>query len=211
MTRVEIEKGFGPVTLELEIPYERTRDGDAGTTEEGLSNINIGARVPVYQYVSKSGFIDNTFGVAIEAGIPTNTKVSKNGELVPKIFNDLRIGSHFTVQSVLGFSQLFGPGDDGGLEAFEYGFVFGYGIPHKELPLPGVQRVIPMFELSGETQLNKDNPGHNSLLGNAGVRFNLDAIGPVQPRLGVGFVFPIDKGARDDTHWGIYTSLVFEY
>ena len=29
--------------------------------------------------------------------------------------------------------------------------------------------------------------------------------------LGLGFVFPINGGAREDTHWGVITSLVFEY
>jgi hypothetical protein len=97
------------------------------------------------------------------------------------------------------------------LQTFEYGFVFGYTIPHQQLPLPGVQQLIPVFELSGETQLNKDDPGHNSLVGNAAFRVNLKAIGRVQPRLGLGYVFPIDKNAREDVHDGIFTSLVFEY
>jgi hypothetical protein len=51
----------------------------------------------------------------------------------------------------------------------------------------------------------------DNLLGNAAVRFNLNAIGSIQPRLGVGFVFPIDNAAREEVHWGVYTSLVFEY
>lgn len=207
--RTEFEKGFGELTVEVELNYERT--SDAGVKTEGFDNVNLGARYPLYQYVSKSGFVDSTLGVGFEAGVPTNSELSKNTELVPKIFNDLRLGNHFTVQTVLGYSALLGSGDQGGLDSFEYGFVFGYRIDHKELPLPHVRQVVPVLELSGETELNKDNPGHNSLRGDAAVRFNMDAIGPVQPRLGVGFVFPIDSGARQDTHWGIYTSLVFEY
>jgi hypothetical protein len=39
----------------------------------------------------------------------------------------------------------------------------------------------------------------------------MDSIGPVQPRLGLGYVFPINDGAREELHWGIFTSLVFEY
>jgi len=77
--------------------------------------------------------------------------------------------------------------------------------------LPDVQQFIPVLELQGDTELNKDTPGHNTLLGNVAFRVNLDAIGDVQPRLGLGYVFPIDKGARQDFHWGVYTSLVFEY
>ena len=70
---------------------------------------------------------------------------------------------------------------------------------------------IPVFELIGETELNKADPGRNSLTGNAGFRVNLKTVGQIQPRLGLGYVFPIDNGAREDMHWGVITSLVFEY
>jgi hypothetical protein len=204
-----VEKGFGLLTLELEVPYERgTADG---LTSQGFGNIDLGARYPLFQLVSANGFFDTTFGAALEIGIPVNSTVSKNGEVVPKIFDDLRLGKHFTLQSILGWSTLLGGGADGGLQTFEYGFVFGWTIPHEELPLPGVQQFVPMFELIGETQLNKDEPGHNSLLGDVGFRLNLKSIGLIQPRPGVGFVFPIDEGAREDLHWGVVASLVFEF
>jgi hypothetical protein len=206
--KAEIEKGFGLLTLELEVPYERDRS--AGATTQGFDNVDLGARYPVYQYVSSSGFVDSTFGAAIELGIPTGSPLSKNAELVPRVFNDLKVGN-FTAQSILGYSALFGPGNEGGLDTFEYGFVFGYTIPHRQLPLPDVLETIPFLELIGETELNKDHPGHNSLLGNAGFRFNMKAIGRVQPRPGIGFVFPMDNGARQDTHWGVITSLVFQF
>jgi hypothetical protein len=196
------------LTLELEVPWERDREDDV--TTEGFANIDLGARVPFYQYVSSGGLLDTTFGVAVEVGIPTQSAVSKNTELVPKVFNDLKVGN-FTLQSILGYSTLYGPGDEGGLQTFEYGGVFGYTIDHKHLPLPGVLQLIPVFELSGETELNKDSPGRNSMIGNAAIRLNLKAIGRIQPRLGVGFVFPINQTAREDVHCGIFTSLVFEY
>jgi hypothetical protein len=209
LVKAELEKGFGPMTLELAVPYQR--DASGGTVAEGVGSISLGARYPVYQFVSDNGSVDSTFGTAIEAGIPVNSSVSKNAELVPKIFDDLKLGDHFTLQSVFGYSKLFGGGVDGGLQKFEYGFVFGYTIQHDELPLPGVLQLIPVLELSGETELNKGNRGHNSLIGDLGFRADLKAIGGVQPRLGLAFVFPIDRGARDNTHWGVFTSLVFEY
>ena len=192
--KAEVEKGFGLMTVELEIPYERDSSADGLT--KGFDNVDLGVRYPLHQFVSAKGFFDNTIGAAVEAGIPTGSPVSKNAELVPKIFDDMKIGEHFTLQSILGYSTLFGPGDDGGLQTFEYGFVFGYTIQHQELPLPGVLQFIPMFELSGETELNKDDPGHNSLLGNACFRLNLKPVGRVQPRLGLGYVFPLDSGAH---------------
>ncbi len=204
----EIEKGFGEITFELEFPYER--DTGARPTTEGFDNVDFGVRGPIYQYVSPNGFVDSTFGAGFEAGIPTESPVSKNAELVPKIFDDLKVGN-FTTQAILGYSTLFGPGEEGGLQTFEYGFVFGYTIQHDQLPLPDVLQIIPFMELVGDTEMNKDNPGHNSLLGNAGFRFNLKAIGRVQPRPGIGFIFPLDSGARENTHWGVITSLVFEF
>jgi hypothetical protein len=205
----EIEKGFGPVTLELEVPWER--DAASGEkTLQGIGNIDAGARCPFFEYVSGSGAWDTTFGAAMEIGIPTNSSVSKNAEFVPKIFNDFKAGN-FTVQSIVGYSTLTGTGDDGGLQTLEYGFVFGYTIPHKQLPLPGVQQLIPIFEISGERQMNKGDAGQNSLTGNVGFRANLNAIGPIQPRPGLSFVFPMNDAARQDSHWGVILSLVLEY
>ena len=205
----EVEKGFGLLTVELEVPFER--DISDGSVSEGIGNIDIGARYPVFQYVSGSGLIDSTFGVGVEVGLPVHSSVSKNTELVPKIFNDLRVGDHLTLQSVLGYSTLFGGGADGGLQTFEYGFVLGYTIQHAELSLPGVLQLIPVFELSGETELNRQDCGRTSTLGDLGIRADLKTLGSVQPRIGVAFVFPTDRGAREDVHWGVVTSLVFEY
>jgi hypothetical protein len=205
----EVEKGFGNLTLEIEVPYERDVSSD-GTTQ-GMGNIDLGARYPFYQYVSRTGYFDMTFGGAIEAGIPASSAISVNPEFVPKIFNDTKIGDHFTMQSIFGYSTLTGGGADGGLQTFEYGFTFGYFIDHKQLPLPGVQRFIPMFELVGETPLNKDQSGQNSLLGNACFRLNLNPIKGMQPRLGMGYIFPLNNNARTDVHGGIVISLVFEY
>jgi hypothetical protein len=197
------------VTLEVEAPYEYNTSPDGVT--KGFDNVDLGARLPIFQYVSAGGFFDTTFGAGVEVGIPTTSPVSKNAELVPKIFNDMRFGSHLTVQTIVGYSTLYGPGADGGLQVFEYGALAGLTFSHKELPIPGVEQLIPLFEFSGEKQLNHDEKGTNTLLGNVGLRVNLKAIGPIQPRLGVGWVFPLNEAARADIHAGIYTSLVFEF
>ena len=205
---MELERGFGLLTVEVELHY--FRESTPGVVEKGLGNVDLGARHPIFQYVSAQGVFDTTLGVALEVGIPTNTVMSKSTELVPKIFNDLRIGSHFTLQSVVGYSALYG-GEEDGIHTFEYGFTFGYAIPHKDLPIPGVQQITPVFEIEGARQLNKAEDGRNSVLGNAAIRFNLKSLGSIQPRLGVGYVFPMNSTAREELHWGIYTSLVFEY
>jgi hypothetical protein len=199
----EFEKGFGQLTLEVKAPIER--DSSSGQISTNFGKIEAGARYPFYEYVTPKGEFDSTFGAAIEVGVPVGSVIARNTEVVPKIFNDLKVGEHFTLQSILGYSTLIGnSGDDGRVQALEYGFVFGYTIPHEE-------QFTPVFELSGERQMNKGDHGNNSLLANAGFRANLKAVGPFQPRLGIGYVFPVDYGAHQDVHWGVATSLVFEY
>jgi len=209
MVTAGVQKSFGLLTLELGIPYER--DSNAGDISQGVGNIAFGARYPLYQFVSAKGVFDDTFGVGVEAGIPVNSPVSRNTEINPKIFNDVMLGGHFSIQTVLGYSKLFGGGDDGGLQTFEYGLAFGYAIPNSALPLPGIQQFTPMFELAGETGLNLDEAGQNSLLGSMGFRLDLKPIGGLESSLGLGFVFPVDSGANAEVHWGIATSLVVEF
>jgi hypothetical protein len=205
----EVQKSFGLLTLELEVPYER--DSDADYVSQGIGNIDLGARYPLYQFVSANRVFDTTLGVAMTAGIPITPAISKNAEFEPKVFNVLKLGEHFSFQSVFGYSTLFGGGDNGGLQTADYGFVFGYAIPESELPLPGVRQITPMIELVGETELNKAGSGENSLIGSMGFRLDLKAIGELQPSIALGFVFPIDSGARAEVHWGVASSLIFEF
>ena len=207
---LELEQSFGLMTLELEVPYECTAAAGQ-SAQQGIGNIDLGARHPFYQFVAANNFWDTTVGAAVEVGIPVNSDVSKNTEFVPKLFNNLRVGHHFTFQTLLGYATMFGGGDEGGLQTFESGFVFGYTLPQEELPLPGVQQLIPILEVISDTQMNHGDSGHTSLVGDAGFRANLKTIGGLQPRLGLGFVFPMNNNARADTHWGIISSLVFEY
>ncbi len=147
----------------------------------------------------------------MEAGIPVNGTISENAELDPAIFNDLKLGKHFTLQTVLDYSTLLGGGDEGGLQTFEYGFDFGYTIWQSELRLPLVQQLTPMFELLGETGLNQGESGQNSLLGSFGFRLGFKPFGDLDATFGLGYVFPVDSLARQEVHWGIASSLTFEF
>jgi hypothetical protein len=204
----EIEKGFGELTLELSVPYER--DVSGGLVSEGAGSIDAGARYPLMQYVSADGGVDSTIGVGFEAGIPVHSSVSRNVELVPKVFNDLKLGN-FMLQTVLGYSSLLGPAPDGGLDTFEYGFVFAYSIERTVLPVPNVQNLVPIFEISGSKELSNGAANQNILLGDAGLRINFKAIGSAQPRLGLAAVFPLDEAGRQQAHWGFITSLAIDY
>ena len=203
------QKSFGLLTLEISVPYQRM--SDSGDFSQGLGNISVGGRYPLYQVIAGNGFFDSTFGVAAEVGLPVNSTVSKNAEVVPKVFDDVRLGQHFSVQTVLGYSTIFGSGDTGGVQSFEYGFAFAWRVSHAELPLPGLRQITPLVELSGETQLNQAAAGQNSLLGSVGVRLDFAPIGDIHPSLGLGYVFPVDNGAHTEVHWGIATSLTLEF
>lgn len=203
-----VQKSFGLLTLELSVPYERIYD--QGERSQGVGSINVGTRYPVYQYVSPQDLFDTTLGVALEAGLPVNSAVSQNTELTPKVFNDLKLGKYFAVQSVLGYATLL-DGGTGGLQIFEYGIDFSCAIPPSQFTLPGVEQLIPMVELSGATELNQAAAGRNSLLGSLGFRLNLKAIGDLQPTLGLGYIFPVDEGAHTEVQWGLATSLTLGF
>jgi hypothetical protein len=214
----EFEKSFGLLTLEIAGGYESNRsmvfNPDSNMyerdDEKGFTNIELGARHPIFQWVSTDGRFDNTVVFGLEVSPPTRTQVSHDTEIVPKFFDLLKVGDHLSVQTGLGVSTLIGP-EAGGQSTLEYDVVLGYELSREVLPLPWVVSTIPMFELDGETTLNKADAGHNILSGTVGFRLNFESIGPIQPKLGLGYAFPIDQGGREDFRWGIVTSLIFEY
>ena len=106
----ELQMGVGLLTLMVEVPYERLVDPD--DTVRGIGSIEIGARYPLYQYVSANRFVDATFGVSMEGSLPVHRDVSSNPELEPLAFNDLKLGNNFTIQTILGYSTLLCGGDD---------------------------------------------------------------------------------------------------
>ena len=206
--KLEYEKGFGVMTVEAAVFYNWEKAG--GASDSGFGSVELAARAPFYQYVSADRVIDTTFGAGLEVAIPTDTDFSQSTEWVPKVFNDTRLGDHFTVQTIVGYSALYG-GDEDGVRALEYGTTLGYSIDRKDFAIPGVQRLTPVFEVAAETALNKDDSGDTAVIGNGGFRVNLNTIGAVQPRLGMGYVFPLNSTAREEMHWGVVTSLVFEF
>jgi hypothetical protein len=204
----EMEYNFGLLTLEAEAHYLREQDG--ADFNQGVGNVELAARYPFYQYVTRDDFFDYTLAAGLELGIPTQSEVSHDTEIVPKLLQLMRFGEHFSVQSSLGYSSLIGP-EEGGNGTLEYSVILGYAIEHDQLPLPGVQRVIPLLELIGETGVAGEENSATNLSGTAGVRINFNAIGEVQPRLGLGYAFPLNDVAREEMRWGVIVSMVFEF
>lgn len=216
--KAEVEYNFGLLTLEVAGAYERESASAVDSltsqishnTAQGVGGIELAARHPLYQYVSPGGLFDFTLVGALEVAIPSGSAISKDTEIVPQLFQLMRFGEHFSVQTSVGYSAFVGP-DAGGDRSLEYNAVFGYNLEHQQLPLPGILRTIPIFELNGSRALSGKSSGQNTLFGTVGIRFNFEPIGRLQPRIGVGYVFPIDQGARHELDWGIVTSLVFEF
>lgn len=209
----EVQKSAGIVTFEIQAPYLANRassDDATGRQDVGdFGNIELGARVPVYQVVS--GAFDNSAGVNFEVGVPINSRLSKNTEITPGIFDDLRIGDHFSMQSLFSFSSLLGSEPEEGRESFEYGLAFGYAIEDEQFALPHVEQIVPLFELVGETGLSGHESGHDALTATVGARVELKPIWGLQPKIGVGYIFPIDQGGRQELRWGIISGVVFEF
>ena len=157
----EIQKSVGIVTFEIQVPYiiNTGLQMDAGDNPsgndhvEGIGNIQLAARVPVYQYVSKSGFFDNSIGINFEVGVPSNSRLAKTTELAPGIFDDLAIGERFNIQALFTFDSLLGS-KSARSTSFEYGLAFGYIIEDEDFALPRIERLIPILELIGETALD---------------------------------------------------------
>jgi hypothetical protein len=208
----EFEWTFHLLTVEIEAPYEHdiTYNPDGSRTNaEGMGSPSISFRHPVWQYISPNETVDNTLVVACETAFPTNSEESHSTEVVPGLFDLLRIGDHFGFQDHLGLSTLYG-GDENHDSTLEYSGDFSWIIDNTEINLPKeILGIVPMIEVAGEHRVNHGDFSNN-LSGVAGVRFNLANIGPALPRLGVGYIFPIDKGAREDFQWGVTVSLVLD-
>jgi hypothetical protein len=215
--KAELEWNFGLLTIEAELPYERESESEVDpisgmishNNSDGIGNIALAARFPVFECVDPVRHWDYTLAAGLEVAIPSGSKISKDTEIVPTIFNLIRVGQHLSIQASAGYSMLIGP-EEGGTNTLETDLVCGYNLDHNELPLPHVLSTVPIFELNNETTLSGDENWNNALFGTIGARFNFESLGPAQPRLGLGYVFPIDHGARGEMDWGVVVSVVFE-
>src|SRR5438309_1989793 len=96
--KAEIEWNFGLVTLEAEVPYERTSESSfdpisgliTRETSDGIGNIDLAARAPLFEFVAPTKNFDYTLAAGFEVGIPSGSKISKDTKLVPSLFHLIR-------------------------------------------------------------------------------------------------------------------------
>ena len=210
----EVEWAIGNLTLTIEAEWESERElepeeGVMGR-HEGWQTIKFKAHHPLYQYVSRDDFFDYTLVGKVSLGLPLAGSLHHDDyEIYPLLGQMLRAGEHFSTQTWTGVNFIVGP-KEGGHHEFRYGALFGWNVYHDEAPLPGILSFTPLLELDGQTFLAGPERSQNRLFGVAGLRFNLNPLGPAQPRFGIGYLFPIDQGARNEFGWGIHTSLIIE-
>jgi hypothetical protein len=216
--RGEVEFSLGLLTLEVEAPYRRdeqtSRDPVTGrvkrTRDEGIGSIELSARYPLFQTVTPKNDFEYTLVGAFEVAVPSGSRLSHDTEFVPQLFQLARFGRHVTLQASVGWSSLVGPAE-GGVNTLEYAAVLGYSIERDQLRLPAVLRLLPLAEIVGERVISGPDRGVNRISATLGARVVFDSVGPLQPRLGLGYVLPLDAGARDEFRWGVITSLAFEF
>ena len=205
----EVELSFGQLTLEVAMPYVHESESEDGATDnnDGIGAIELGARHPIFQFVSENGWFDYTLGANVELAIASGSDVSKNTEVVAGLFQTMGFGEHVSLQTRAAYSMLLGPGDEAGEALLEYAGVLGYNI---DLHAP-LFRVTPIFEIDGETGLNHGESGTTVLDGVVGANIAFDPIKFGQPKLLLGYVFPLNDTARDEFDWGIVGSALIEF
>jgi hypothetical protein len=107
----EMEKTFGQLTLELEVPWEHEAETEDGATDnsDGVGNVEIAARHPIYQFVSQSGWFDYTLGANAELAVATGSDVSKKTEVVIGLYQTMAFDEHLTLQTRAAYSTTMKP------------------------------------------------------------------------------------------------------
>jgi hypothetical protein len=77
--------------------------------------------------------------------------------------------------------------------------------------VPGITSVTPLFELDGIDPMDDSGAMDEQLEGVVGCEVGFSSVSIAQPKLEVGFAFPIDAGARSEFQWGIVTSLFVDF
>jgi hypothetical protein len=178
-----------------------------GGSESGLENVDLAVYHPIFQYVSGNGQFDYSAVVRLDVGIPTRGSPSSQDVLLtPYIGQLLRLGDHVSIEGWAGTQITIAPHP---ADEFIYGASFGYTLFHNQFPVPGTEKFVPMFELDGQKPMS--GVARESLFGVAGFEVAFKSIGEAQPQIEIGYEFPIDQGAREQTRWGIVVQMFLEF
>ena len=204
-------------TLSLEAGYDSEHGlsarvgGESDDLEpanaRGFENVDVALFHPIFEAVSRGRMLDYTAALRLDVGIPTHTTVSGTDvQLTPYLGQLLRLGEHVSVEAWTGPQFTLAPRRT---NQFLYGTSLGYRLVRRQLALPLTQSVTPLFELDGQQPFS--HHGTAALFGVVGFNWQFVAFGEFRPRVGVGYQFPVDRGARDQLRWGIITRVFLDF
>lgn len=182
-------------------------NSSARSTAHGLDSVDLAVYHPVVQFVSADGTIDYTALGRLDIGLPTRTRVSGGDVLLsPTLGQLLRLGDHWSIQAWTGPQITIAPRQHNSLI---YGTSIGYVLPHEQLPLPAVDRLIPIIELDGQAPFSTGS--QDLFYGAIGFCINFDEVGHATPKFQFGCQFPLDAGARRQEQWAILSEVLVEF
>jgi hypothetical protein len=177
--------------------------------QSGISTYDIAFRQPLYQHVSDDDSYEETFGVRLLGGIPSNSDVGKDGKVEFDVWGLFRVGEHVSIQASVGVNEFVGP-DNGGNASVPWALVGGYRLERTQLNIPYVSETWLMAEIEGDGQMASNSTG-SPIFGVVGGWLDFNAVSHYQPRLGVGLSFPLDGAASNQQDWGVVVNFLVSY
>lgn len=184
-------------------------DGDdaENETQTGFENVDLAIFHPIFQFVSPNRFFDDTLVARLDVAVPTRTPASGDDvQLTPYLGDLLRLGDHLSVEAWAGGQFPIAPDQTTQLI---YGANLAWKFPHDQLHIPFVDVFTPMFELDGQRPMS--GPADDALFGVVGFNVAFPGADDIQPRLGIGYQFPMDQGARTQLRWGVILQLFVDF
>ncbi len=213
----EFKWGLDQWTIEFQSPYQHEHvsypgaapDEPTSRNFDGLANFAIVMRSPIYQYVSKNGNFDYSLVPGLEIDPPSGSAVSTGTTLSPRLMQAIALSDHFSVMTSVGLSFLTGS-HQGGQKNLTWDTVLGYNIYHKDLPLPGIADITPVFEIVGSDPVSGVDVGRQSITTLFGVEINPEPQwGYLTPYIGVGAGPAITSTARRGGDWVLSAYVAF--
>ncbi len=213
----EFKWGLDQWTVEFQAPYQhghvsypRAAPGDPTSRNfDGMANFAVVMRSPIYQYVSKNGNFDYSLVPGLEIDPPSGSEVSTGTTISPRLMQAIALSDHFSVMTSIGLLFLTGS-HQGGQKNLTWDTVLGCNIYHKDLPLPGIADVTPVFEIVGSDPLSGVDVGRQSITTLFGVEINPEPKwGYLTPYIGVGAGPAITSTARRGGDWVLSAYVAF--
>ncbi|MGC8559841.1 MAG: hypothetical protein ACP5O1_04095 [Phycisphaerae bacterium] len=213
----EFKWGMDQWTVEIQAPYQHEHVSFPGAAPgeptsrnfDGMANLAFILRAPIYQYVSRNGFFDYSLVPGLEVDAPSGSAVSTGTVITPRIMQAIGLGNHISVMTSVGVSFLTGP-HQGGEKDATWDAVLGYNIYHRNLPIPWIADITPVFEIVGSDPISGPSSGHQSISTLFGVEINPEPRwGYLTPYLGVGAGPAITSSARHSGDWVLSAYVAF--